>query len=203
MSPRATYLLPYREARERRERGARALLWDEKANQTVRFEAILRTCPVAGLRVLDVGCGPADLLGFLRKRGLTPAHYVGLEAQTWLVDAARRRRYPRCTIVEADFVSRPEALAVGADVIVFSGSLNLLSSRQFYAAIRHAWKATRRWLAFNFLCSPCLTGEPYLHWHRRRDVLALARELAPVVRSEDGYEDGDCTVVMGRPLRRP
>jgi hypothetical protein len=197
-----SYLVPY--ARARRARGVRALLWDGPHDQTVRFEAIVRACPLADLHVLDVGCGPAALLGFLLGRGLVPRHYTGLEAQAWLARAARRKRYARCSIVEADFVRDPAALEVGADVIVFSGSLNLLSSRQFYRSIRRAWAATRRWLVFNFLCTPDLAGARWLVWHRRSAVLALARRLGAETRMDDAYEEGDCLVVMRkRTGRRP
>jgi methyltransferase family protein len=201
-APRATppYLVPY--ARARRERGIRALLWDGPHDQTVRFEAIIRACPLEGRHVLDVGCGPADLLGFLGRRGINPSHYTGLEAQPWLARAARRRRYDRCSIVEGDFVEQPEKLFVGADVVVFSGSLNLLSSKQFYRSLRQGWEATRRWLAFNFLCSPDLAGARWLVWHRRAAVLALAARLGALTRTEEGYEAGDCTVVMEKTRRR-
>ena len=195
---RPAYLEPYSRARRRKARGARALLWVERRDQLVRFEAIVRACPFRGRRVLDVGCGPADLLGYLHRRGVVPAHYVGLEAQPWLVRAARRRRYPSCSIVEGDFVKHPETMAVGADVVIFSGSLNLLSSRQFYRSLRQAWAATRRWLAFNFLSSPELTDAPFLFWHRRAAVVAFARRLGAIVRVHEGYEPGDCTVVMRR-----
>src|SRR5215470_13229612 len=79
------YLEPYSEAHRRRERGARALLWVGRHDQTVRFEALARLCPLAGLRLLDVGCGPGDLLPFLLKHGIRPAQYTGIEAQRWLV----------------------------------------------------------------------------------------------------------------------
>ncbi len=190
------YLAPYADARRRGMRGAHALLWQGPHDQTVRFEAIVRHCPIEGRRVLDVGCGPADFLRFLRQRGIAPAHYVGLEAQPWLVRAARARRYPGCTIVRADFVTEPEALFVGADVVVFSGSLNLLRSRLFYRSLQSGWAATREWLAFNFLCAPDLAGEPWLTWHRPSTVRSLARRLGASVRFDDGYEAGDCTVVM-------
>jgi len=197
----ASYLEPYREAHEQRERGARALLWVRKRDQTVRFDAIARLCPLADKRILDVGCGPADLLGFLLERGIRPARYIGLEAQRWLVQAARRRRYPDAEILEGDFVRDPGLLEKGADVVIFSGSLNLLSSRQFFRVLDRAWGATRRWLAFNFLCAPDLAGEDYLRWHRPATLEAWARRRAPIVRTAADYEDGDCTVVMGRSRR--
>ncbi len=193
----AGYLRPYVDAHRRRWRGARALLWDDRRSQEVRFDAIARNCPLAGMRILDVGCGRADLLAFLLARGIVPAEYVGLEAQPWLVRAARRRGYESCAIVEGDFVREPAKLRIGADVIVFSGSLNLLSSRQFYRHLDLAWAAAGRWLAFNFLCSPALADADWLTWHRRTTVRAFARRAkAAEVRLDDGYEDGDCTVVM-------
>jgi SAM-dependent methyltransferase len=199
MPPRAAaYLTPYARARGRKMRGARALLWMGRRDQLVRFEAIVRNCQLEGQHVLDVGCGPGDLLGYLRKRAIAPAHYTGLEAQPWLVNAARRRRYERCTIVTGDFVRHPETMSVGADVVIFSGSLNLLSSRQFYRSLREAWAAAGRWLVFNFLCSPGLADAPWLTWHRRASVLAFARELGAEVHLDDGYEPGDCTAVMRR-----
>jgi hypothetical protein len=94
---------------------------------------------------------------------------------------------------------------VGADVVIFSGSLNLLSSKQFYRSVRHGWQATKSWLAFNFLCSPDLAGARWLTWHRRDAVLALAARLGATTRTEDGYEAGDCLVVMRKRTgrRRP
>ena len=200
----AAYLTPYARARGRKMRGARALLWMGRRDQLVRFEALVRNCGLEGQHVLDVGCGPADLLGFLRKQAIAPAHYTGLEAQPWLVRAARRRRYERCSIVTGDFVRQPETMSVGADVVVFSGSLNLLSSRQFYRSLREAWAAAGRCLVFNFLCSPELSNAPWLRWHRRAAVRAFAEGLGAEVRLDDGYEPGDCTAVMRRrgPERR-
>jgi hypothetical protein len=195
--PRAApYLAPYARARQRKLRGARALLWVGPRDQRIRFEAIARNCPLAGRRILDVGCGPADLLRFLRARSIVPAHYTGLEAQAWLVRLARRRRYPGATIVRGDFVADPGQLAVGADVVLFSGSLNLLPSPQFYRALRDAWAATGEWLVFNFLCTPELANADWLYWHPRAAVLRLARALSADVRVDDAYEPGDCTVVM-------
>src|SRR5262249_48646554 len=137
-------------------------------------------------------------LAYLRARRLRPARYVGLEAQGWLVDAARRQRLPGCTIVQADFVRQPQTMEIGADVVVFSGSLNLLPSRLFYRCLPQAWAATGRWLAFNFLSSPELTGDPWLHWHRTTSVVAFAEALPGAARvwKIDDYEPGDCTVVV-------
>jgi len=53
-------------------------------------------------------------------------------------------------------------------------------------------------LAFNFLSSPLLAGEPYLRWHDRCDVLRFARSLAgrDAVEVVEDYLEGDCTIAV-------
>ena len=190
------YLYPYHEARLHGAKGFDALLWSSRAGQRVRFAAIARICPLAGMRVLDVGCGQADLLGFLLEQGIEPAHYTGLEMIPASVRAARRKKYERCEILKGDFVREPEKLAVGADVVIFSGSLNTLPGPPFYRALRAAWKAAGSALVFNFLSSQSWAGENWLHWHRRKNVLAFCRSLGGAVRFDESYLEGDCTVAI-------
>jgi SAM-dependent methyltransferase len=190
------YLTPYLKARRRHPRGVRSLLWEDRRAQEVRFAAILASCPMDGLHVLDVGCGHGDLLTYLRAHGVFPARYTGIEAPGVVGRFARRPDHEGSRIIGADFVREPEVLEVGADVLVFSGSLNLLPSSQFYRTLRAAWAATGHWLVFNFLDSNALTGSRWLKWHRRVTVLAFAARHAKRVIVADTYEDGDCTVVM-------
>jgi SAM-dependent methyltransferase len=193
------YLFPYHEARQHGAKGIHALLWTSKEGQRIRFDIIARSCPLAGKRILDVGCGRADLLGYLLERGIVPAHYTGVEKISATIRSARRQKYERCTIVSADFVREPEKLQVGADVVIFSGSLNTLTRPQFYRVLRAAWAATGQWLAFNFLSSKYWCGEEWLNWHRRQTVLDFCRSLGGEPRFADGYLIGDCTVAVKKP----
>jgi SAM-dependent methyltransferase len=193
------YLYPYLEARRQGAKGFDALLWSSPEGQRVRFEAIARSCALGGARILDVGCGRADLLGHLLERGIAPAHYTGLEMVPASLRAARRKKYERCTIRTADFVRQPEKLQVGADVVIFSGSLNTLSRPQFYSTLSAAWAAAGRWLVFNFLSSRSWCGEDWLCWHRRSSVLAFCRSLGGEPRFDESYLEGDCTIAVRKP----
>jgi SAM-dependent methyltransferase len=194
------YLYPYHDARRQGAKGFDALLWSSREGQRVRFEAIARSCPLAEAKILDVGCGRADLLGYLLERGIVPAHYTGLDVIPASLRAARRKKYPHCEILRAaDFVRKPEKLQVGAGVVVFSGSLNTLSRPQFYRTLRAAWEATGEWLVFNFLSSQIWCGEDWLSWHRRSSVLAFCRSLGGVPRYDESYLEGDCTVAVRKP----
>jgi SAM-dependent methyltransferase len=201
--PTPFYLLPYANARQQGARGIHALLWTGEEAQTIRFDAIVRNCPLAGLRLLDVGCGRADLLGYLLERGIFPAHYTGVEMIPATLRAARRKRYERCDILAADFVREPEKLQVGADVVIFSGSLNTLAHTQFYRTLRAAWEAARQSLVFNFLSTMYWCGEDWLYWHRRDNVLDFCNSLGGEVSFDESYLGGDCTVVVRRKGRLP
>ncbi|HEY4572325.1 MAG TPA: methyltransferase domain-containing protein [Thermoanaerobaculia bacterium] len=198
-TPVPFYLYPYHAARLLGAKGLDALLWTSKEGQRIRFDAIARLCPLGGRRIVDAGCGRADLLGRLLELGIVPAHYTGLEMIPATVRAARRKKYERCKIMRADFVRRPEALQVGADVVVFSGSLNTLTESQFYGTLRAAWEAAGQAVAFNFLSSQTWCGEDWLTWHRPETVLDFCRSLGGEPRSDESYLDGDCTIAMTRP----
>lgn len=197
------YLRPYYEARQRKVRGVCALLWNSEETQQARFEAIVRNCPLAGLSILDVGCGRADLLGFLHQRRIVPSRYTGIEAVVSSIRAARRRRYEGLHLIKADFVKRPETLNIGADVVIFSGSLSTLPEDQFYETLELAWSSAVRALVFNFLCTPRSPDDAdWIVLHDPATVAAFARSLAGDVRIDNGYMDDDCTIVMRKPTRR-
>jgi SAM-dependent methyltransferase len=155
------------------------------------------------MRLLDVGCGRADLLGHLLERGIVPAHYTGLEFIPATIRAARRKKYENCEIIAADFVREPGKLEVGADVVIFSGSLNTLPGPQFHRTLRAAWAAAGRALVFNFLDSQFWAGEDWLYWHRRRNVVAFCRALGGEPSYDDSYLEGDCTIAVKRPFAVP
>jgi hypothetical protein len=193
------YLQPYVEAVRRHGTGFKSLLWASPSTQKSRFEALRRVCDFEGRSILDVGCGRGDLLDHLMADGVTVDHYVGLEAVDELAEVAIARHRPRALIVRGDFVSDPARLFVGADVIVFCGSLNTLSPASFYQALRTAYEGAAEEVVFNFLCSDQLAAADYLHWHHVSKVLAFARGLGGDVDWIDDYLPGDCTMRIRKP----
>jgi hypothetical protein len=190
------YLEPYRQAASRYGDRFGSLLWASPATQAARFDAICRLAEMHERRVLDAGCGRADLMDFLLARDIEPKEYIGIEAVDELAAAAKRKQLPNARIVHADFVREPMLLQAGADVIVFSGSLNTLEPEQFYLSLRQAFEAAGQTLVFNFLAARHIASAQWLTWHRADDVLQFARSLSPRVSFLDDYLDGDCTVAI-------
>lgn len=194
------YLEPYLQAADRHGGTFGALLWASPQSQAARFRALTRAYRFKGKSILDAGCGRADFLDYLIDSSLEPDHYVGLEAVDVLADAAEQRHaVDRAMIVRADFVRDPIRLFVGADAVVFSGSLNTLSQPEFEKTIRLAFDAATEALVFNFLSSPRLAGAKHLNWHRLDDVTRLIEELTPDYTIIDDYMDGDTTLAARRP----
>jgi hypothetical protein len=151
---------------------------------------------MAGKRVLDAGCGRGDLMDFLLERGVEALEYIGIEAVDELATAAMRKKLPRSQVVHGDFVREPKLLEIGADVIVFSGSLNTLEPEHFYISLRQGWEAAGEVLVFNFLAAKHIASAEWLSWHHAGDVLNVARSWSSEVRMLEDYLDGDCTIAL-------
>jgi hypothetical protein len=190
------YLLPYLRAAKRHAGGFGSLLWASEKSQRQRFEAICRVFDLAGKSLLDAGCGRADLMGYLIRHSIHPAEYIGLEAVDTLADQAESRNYPCVRIIRADFVRDPLTMCVGAEVIVFSGSLNTLPPDAFYATLRHAIEAAGEAVVFNFLSSPVLAGQDYLVWHHAEKVMTFIESLGCRWQMLCDYLQGDCTIAI-------
>jgi hypothetical protein len=193
-----SYLQPYLNAAKRYGAGFGSLLWASPKTQSVRFAALLRAADCKAKRVLDAGCGRADLLEFMMQHEIFPRQYTGLEAVEELAAAAESKHLPNCKITRGDFVSEPEILNIDADVIFFCGSLNTLDESAFYQSLITAFTCTKQSLVFNFLSSPQLAASPHLTWHQPQAVLAFAGKLSANVRLWDNYLPGDATVAIGK-----
>ena len=190
------YLEPYLRAARQHGGGFSSLLWATPKSQRLRFDAICRIHELSGKSVLDAGCGLADFMEYLLENKINIADYTGLEAVDALADEAEGRNYPGCRIIRADFVRDPAKMFVGADVIVFSGSLNTIEDAAFYQTLSRAFDAAAEAVVFNFLSSAALAGRDYLVWRRLEHVLGFLNRLPGDVTTLYDYLQGDCTVAV-------
>ncbi len=188
------YLQPYRQASQRHGGGFGTLLWASRHTQSLRFEALTRLVDFRGKQILDVGAGRGDLMAYLLRRRLRPAHYYALEAMDVLADEIEARQFENTTVLRVDFVREPHRMFVGADVVVFSGSLNTLDPSLVYMTLSRAFQAATQTLAFNFLSDPCLAAAEHLHWYRRREMERFVASLSARYCLLDDYLEGDCSV---------
>jgi uncharacterized protein (DUF1330 family) len=181
--PIPEYLAPYEEAVERYGASFESLLWRSEEFQGERFRIICEVAQVAGRTVADLGCGRADLLEYLHTHRAGHARYLGIEAIDELADYSRRRvaeaGWTEAEIIQADFVGDTTIMERlvrehGAQVLIFSGSLNTLEPRRAAVVLDRAWDAVRTvprgTLVFNFLST---------HGRRMTAPMGPARRFNP------------------------
>ena len=217
--PDRSYLQPYEDATRRQGPGFESQLWMSKEAQDTRFGVLCDMGRFTGRVVADLGCGVGDFPIYIRKHRpeTYPKSYIGLEGVHAMAEHARERieieEIDRTLIEVGDFVadeSLPDLLVndAGAEVFVFSGSLNTLAFEDAVRVLGRFWdaltKSGRGTLIFNFLSlrhnrertpalPPAVRFDPVL-------LLEWSLERTPLVRMRHEYLNGhDATIVMDVP----
>lgn len=213
------YLTPYINAARTHGPSFEATLWASKPKQAGRFAVFAQELDLAGRTIVDAGAGLGDLAQFLIESGVEYEHYHALEGVPDMAAAIGARGLPRTTVANADFAGDSNAFGraadalrsaghKGADVVLFSGSLNTFQPEAALEVVDRAWAVAAHAVAFNFLSgrhhkrnpvnpAPAVRFDPVpvLDW-------ALSRTPAVMVR-QDYFEGHDCTVIMWKPGEAP
>ncbi|MBS2034703.1 class I SAM-dependent methyltransferase [bacterium] len=145
--------------------------------ERLRRHIAARVAPRAGLRVLDIGCGPADLLAHL-----PGVDYVGFDSSEEYIQAARARFGQRGRFFQAE-LRADTALDLGAfDCILAVGLLHHLDDqaavRLFELAVQ-LLKPGGRLLTVDCCWSP--DQHPLARW-------LISRDRGQNVRDLQGYQ---------------
>jgi cyclopropane fatty-acyl-phospholipid synthase-like methyltransferase len=207
MSSGKSYLDPYFAAVDAFGDDFATTLWKSRAGQAKRFDvlcAMLGPDLVTGSRLVDVGCGRGDFALWLRKAGVRPLHYEGVDAVEAMVDMAKPVLedvgFPTGLSV-FDPLERPDRLReLKPDVIVASGTLNAMSEEVAQRFIEVLMEHATTAIAFNFLSlRHRKTKSKPLGPSHRFDPLAmldLVLKVTPNVQFRQDYLDGhDASIV--------
>jgi SAM-dependent methyltransferase len=94
--------------------------------------------PQAGQRLLDMGCGPADIV-----RLLPVVDYVGFDHSARYIEAARRRFGGRANFILADVASVPTFPAESYDIVLAKGLVHHIDDSAAERLFRLAANALR------------------------------------------------------------
>jgi len=102
----------------------KALRWNSKESQLVRFRSLLRLGDFQNKSLLDVGCGIADLFFFLKENSFN-IKYTGIEILKEFFDTAKIRLngYENINLINNDFFNHK--FTNSYDFTICNGSLNL------------------------------------------------------------------------------
>ena len=176
---------------------SRTLDWGSDASQQRRFAVLAEGLPLAGCRLLDVGCGLGHFADWLDERGIA-LDYTGLDLTPELVAHAERRRRGRRFITGS--VVDPAVLP-GArfDVVVASGLFATYpggGTPWMRHVITRMWHWTDTALAFNSLSTWASVSDPTEFHADPAEVLHFCGTLSHRVRLRHDYHPRDFTVQL-------
>lgn len=171
----------------------RTLGWDTKKSQITRFQAVLDLIKPEGKEIIDIGCGFADLYGFMIEQGIRPSGYLGLDVNADLLEVAKTR-FPQLRYEKRNLLIQPFLTPV-ADLGVMLGLLNFRLKEignYNYARkmIEVAFSSVRQALVVDFLSNvraPDYPKESLVFYFEPEKILRLALSITPNVVLKHNY----------------
>jgi len=172
-----------------------ALDYGSRKSQRIRFDVLASGLTLADRRVLDVGCGMADLKSYLDERGIA-CTYSGMDASSRMI-AEARKRHADTEFSAGDFLA-PE-MGAPCDVAVANGIFYLLGERAEELQreiIERKWSLADEAVAFSSLSSWAPERSEGEYHSDPSVVLRFCRKLTPWVRLRHDYLPHDFTIFM-------
>ncbi|MDX1351631.1 MAG: class I SAM-dependent methyltransferase [Thiomicrorhabdus sp.] len=189
-----------------------ALFWSSREIQEIRFQKLLEMLPPAQIltdqawSILDVGCGFADLIGYLASYEYLP-DYTGVDVSPDMVLAARsmhpshvffQGELAECAFSENQF-----------DYVMLSGALNEVvetevegtaefQGRYAKSVIKEMYRIAQKGLAFNLLDSrnDWVNNRFDLQSFYPQEIVQFCQSFADEVILIEGYLENDFTLYL-------
>jgi SAM-dependent methyltransferase len=191
----------YRELIERYQHDPRACDYGHPASQRVKFGVLAGVMPLAGKRILDVGCGFADFVPYLAAE-CGEVDYCGVDITAEMIDTARRL-HPglslRCLDVLRENPGGPFDLVTANGIFYLLGAEAPVLMRRL---ITRMFELSRDAVAFNSLSAWAPDPAPGEFYADPLETVAFCRTLTPWVALRHDYHPRDFTIYMYR-NRRP
>ncbi len=174
----------------------RALDWGSRESQQKRFEVLAGIGISAGDRVLDVGCGLADLNAWLIEHR-PGVEYSGIDLTPVMAERAQAR-FPNAkisnqTIFDLDFPIQAFDYLVASGIFVFRQKS---PEEYLFSTIRTMYKFCIKGVAFNSLSFWAEIKSPNEFYADPATVINFCRRLTRKVVLRHDYHPADFTVYM-------
>ena len=154
-----------------------------KSKGPLRYKKLVQGAKLAGASVLDVGCGFADLYGYLIQCGYKDFQYTGIEVVPEFAEESRRR-YPAIAsaIVDGNFLTHD--FSGTFDYVVASGAFSLNVGRDesavlqdLEASLQKMFALSTRFVAVDFLTNQVDYRDDHLVYFSPALLLTLCQDL--------------------------
>ena len=175
----------------------KSLAWESDFTQRVRFLVLSEIAPLNDMRILDVGCGKADMYAFFNEEGI-PVEYYGVDCSLEMIKLARKI-HPGARIFYRDFLRDEQYPEI--DYAISSGVANVLTpnNREYIEAIiRKMFALAKKGVAVNMLSTyaPGNKKNTGMYFYSPEYMLTFALKLTPKVSLRHDYLPNDFTLYL-------
>lgn len=173
----------------------RALGWQSRTTQYRRFAILAAIAPLAGRRILDLGCGLGDLYNYFQEEGIAVA-YCGYDLLPEMVSRARQRFPGVCFEVHdvlQDFGQETfdYILSSGAFNVNFNDNLSAIH-KLLPRMLAHCTEG----VAINFLSIRDTNRDAILFHYDPQEMVAFCKTFCAHVQLVEDYLPNDFTVYL-------
>jgi trans-aconitate methyltransferase len=168
--------------------------WGGSESQLTRFDVMAAVSPLSGKRLLDVGCGFGDFVGYLHQRHAC-FDYTGVDISPAMIHTARELR-PNAAFHLANILE--DDLGV-YDVVTANGIFYLLGANApalMRRLITRMFEMATEAVAFSSLSAWASNKESGEFYADPVETLTFCRTLTPRLTLRHDYHAGDFTVYL-------
>lgn len=165
---------------------AKGVHWNSQRTQYIRFQVITSFIEkIENSTILDVGCGFAEYVEYLKIKELTPLEYVGIDCEDFMIEESKRfkeHQFLTCDILRDEIPKK--------DYLICSGTFNILKKEEFFKAIKNCYESLQKGLIFNFL-----TKESF-NQLKKDEIINFCKELSNKISLSKPYLPNDMTIFL-------
>lgn len=179
-----------------------AVQWRDAATQDLRFKALVEVDDLNGKKLLDFGCGKADLFYYLKSKSIR-TDYTGIDISKKMIEFAKSKN-PALNVFCHDIFQQKNNDKY--DYAVVSGTFNNRISDNWnfiFRTLETLWPSLKMGISFNLITSYVDYEEAGLFYADPRIILDyLKKNLTKFVTIRNDYMPYDYTVYAYKEARK-
>jgi hypothetical protein len=193
----AQTLYRYTKRYEELGKNIRTLGWGSRDQQLHRFYQTLFACDLHNKSLLDIGCGFADYLSFLKGRQITPSHYTGWDLNPNFIKECQSLKETNTTfdvvdISQNQLSSKKENFDIGVMLGLLNFNLGDSETNLNFSQtlIMNAYSLVKEVLIVDFLSTkfcPDYPKEDFVFYHNPSQMLDFALTISTNVILKHNY----------------
>ena len=169
--------------------------WGSKATQTKRFEIFYEIGNLSNSKIIDLGCGTADLKKFLKSKKIK-FKYTGLENNEKMIEILKKNKI---NYIKDSLFNLKKIKSNSYDYVFMSGAVNLPTKNQkkkIVELIKNSHRISKKATALNFLSTYSKKINENEFYFDPSMIFNISKKLCSNVVLRHDYLPHDFTIIL-------